>query len=131
MIIMDWSEEPPLRTISIVYYLWLSIVGGVCNFLGSVSLQQRFEMVDQCYTSVLFGKQRIVHPSRMRVGRPERGELNPSWFPLFICFVSSPLSLPYANWASQEGGTFVSPEVLTPVCGIPFVPFLPTFPFVF
>ena len=27
-------------------------VGGVCNILGSVSLQQRFEMVDQCYSLV-------------------------------------------------------------------------------
>ena len=27
-------------------------VEGVCNFLGSVLLQQRFEMVDQCYSSV-------------------------------------------------------------------------------
>ena len=29
------------------------IVGGVCNFLASVSPQQRFEMVDQCYSSVI------------------------------------------------------------------------------
>ena len=82
-------------------------------------------------SSVLFGKQRIVYPHGMRVGWPKRGGLNPSWFPLSICFVSSSLSLPYANWASREAGTFVSPEVLTPVCGISFVPFLPTFPFVF
>ena len=27
-------------------------VGGVCNFLGSVLPQQRFEMADQCYSSV-------------------------------------------------------------------------------
>ena len=27
-------------------------VAGMCNFLGSVSPQQRFEMVDQCYSSV-------------------------------------------------------------------------------
>ena len=27
-------------------------VGGMCNFLSSVSPQQRFEMVDQCYSSV-------------------------------------------------------------------------------
>ena len=35
----------------------------------------------------------------------------------FYIFVSSPtLSLPYANWASQEWGIFVSPKVLIPVC---------------
>ena len=27
-------------------------VEGVCNFLSSVSPQQRYEMVDQCYSSV-------------------------------------------------------------------------------
>ena len=27
-------------------------VGGVCSFLGSVLLQQRFEMADQCYNTV-------------------------------------------------------------------------------
>ena len=30
----------------------LGIVGGVCNFLSSVSLQQRFEMADQGYSFV-------------------------------------------------------------------------------
>ena len=51
-------------------------------------------------------KQRKVHPWGMRAGWPQRQGVNPSWLPLFICFVSSPLSLPYANWASQEGGMF-------------------------
>ena len=32
--------------------------------------------------------------------------------PLFICFFLLPLSLPYVNWASQEG-LFASPEVLS------------------
>ena len=27
-------------------------IGGVCNFLSSVSPQQKFEMADQCYSSV-------------------------------------------------------------------------------
>ena len=54
---------------------------------------------------------------------------NLSWFPLFICFVSSPLSLPYANWASQEGGVFVPPKVFTLVCGFSFVLFSQAFPF--
>ena len=34
---------------SILYYRY---VGGMCDFLGSVSLQQKFEAVDQCYSSV-------------------------------------------------------------------------------
>ena len=47
----------------------------------------------------------------------------------FYSFVSSLLSLPYANWASQEGSVFVSPEVLPRVHGCPFVPFLRAFSF--
>ena len=63
-------------------------VRGVCNFLGSVSLQQKFEATDgpvlqprvislvatknvkrrtdQCYSSVSFGKQRKIHPRGAR-----------------------------------------------------------------
>ena len=42
-------------------------VGGVCDFLGSVSLQQKFKVADGpelqlSYSSVLFGKQRKIHP---------------------------------------------------------------------
>ena len=33
---------------------------------------------------VLLGKQRKVHPQGVRVGRPRRRGLNPSWLPLFI-----------------------------------------------
>ena len=29
----------------------IATVGGVCNFLGSVSSQQKFEVKDQCYSS--------------------------------------------------------------------------------
>ena len=41
-------------------------VGGLCNFLGSVSPQQKFEMADQCYSLAIAQfyseKQRIVYP---------------------------------------------------------------------
>ena len=47
----------------------------------------------------------------------------------YICL--SPLSLPYANWASQEGGVFALTEVLTQVYGFPFVLFSQAFHFVF
>ena len=49
--------------------------------------------------------------------------------PFSVCFFSSPLSLPYANWASQEAGVFVSPGILTLVRGFSFVPFSRAFPF--
>ena len=53
------STPPPLskgRAVVVSARLNLSHgtrdVRGVCNFLGSVSPQQRFEMADQCYSSV-------------------------------------------------------------------------------
>ena len=36
-----------------IFFSSLDIVQGVCNFLGSVSPQQRFETGDQCHTSVI------------------------------------------------------------------------------
>ena len=37
----------------------------------------------------------------VRGGR-EQGERPPALWLLFLCFFSSPLGLPYVNWASQE-----------------------------
>ena len=100
----------------------------VCNFLCSVSQQwakiwNGGPVLKLGYSSVLFGKQRIVHSWGVRAGWPQRRGLNPSWLPLFILFVSSPMSLPYANWASQERGVFVSSEFLILVCRVSFAPF--------
>ena len=47
----------------------------------------------------------------------------------FYMFDLLPLSLPYINWASQEGGLFH--EVLPPVLGFSFVPFSRAFSFLF
>ena len=47
---------------------------GVCNFLRSVSPQQRLEMADQYYssgTAQSFIQQRIVHPRGVRAGLPQ------------------------------------------------------------
>ena len=41
------------------------------------------------YSSVLFGKQRIVHPQGMRVGQPQN-KGSSILAPLLICFFSSP-----------------------------------------
>ena len=107
-------------------------VGGVCNFLGSVSLQQKFEMADQCYSSLT-----AQFYSQAKEGTPSRlteGGLTPKERPQsilassFYTFVFSSPWL-YANWTGQEGGVFVSPEVLTPVCGFSFLPFSWAFPF--
>ena len=69
-------------------------------------------------------------PSKCEGRLTPKGEsLNLSWLYLFIHLVSSLLSLPFANWASQEGDVFVSPEFLTLVHGFSFVPFSQDFPF--
>ena len=52
-------------------------VGGECNFLDSVSLQQKFEATDEpvlqlCVTAqFFFAKQRKIHPPGMTVGEPK------------------------------------------------------------
>ena len=91
-------------------------------------------MVDQCYsptTAQSFIQQAKENAPSRREGRliskarPQSGLASS-----FYTFVSYPnLSLPYANWVSQEGGVFVSPRVLTLVHGFSFVPFLRAFLF--
>ena len=113
-------------------------VGGVCNFLGSVLPQQKFELTDepvlqlsvtawfvlrecvissvlschsktlkqlinQCYSSVLFGKQRKIHPRGMRATQKKRKEERLNFASSFYMLFLLPFSLPYVNWASQEG----------------------------
>ena len=103
--------------------------GEMCNFFGSVSLQQKFEAMDQCYSSVLFGKQGKYN-LRHEGGWTQKKRPQSILLPSFYMFISSPppptpnLSLPCANWAGQGAGMFVSPEVLTLVLGPSFVLFL-------
>ena len=106
----------------------ISFVRGVCNFLSSVSSQQKFEVTDGpvlqphviCsdgpvlqfhVTAVLFRNQRKIHPWGMRTGRSKRckekrkPQLN-FGSSFFTCFFVLPLSLPCVNWASKEGCLF-------------------------
>ena len=120
--------------------------GGVCNFLGSVSSQQKFEamdgpvlqprvvsQMDQCYCSVVaqfkcwasvtawlqvsFIWQAKENASLRHEGGPtqktlgeEKNLLHPCLiltpFYVFVFVFLLPLSLPYVNWASQEGCLF-------------------------
>ena len=80
----------------------------VCNFLGSVSLQQRFEMADPCYSSVtaqfyLASKGKYILEAWER---PTQKRERPSLGSSFYMFFLLPLSLPYLNWASQESSLF-------------------------
>ena len=101
-------------------------VRGVCSFLSSVSLQQRFEMVDHCY-SLIMAQNFILQAKESTLwkleGRPTPKERSQS---ILACLLPV-LSMPYANWVSQEGDVFVSPKVITPVHGFSFVPFLQAF----
>ena len=87
-------------------------------------------MLQISYNSVLFWQAKDNTPLRHDGGLIQKGEASIHLGFLFLyVFVRSPLSLPCANWASKEGGMFVSPEVLTPVHGFSFVPFFQAFPF--
>ena len=81
------------------------------NFLGqtSVTAPRNFfglnSVIALCYSSVLFRKQRKIHPRGMRAGQPKRLKRReaPSlnWL-LFLYVFLLLLGLPYVNWASQE-----------------------------
>ena len=107
---------------------------GVYNFLSSVSLQQKFEMADQCRRSLQlsFIEQAKKSTPVRQEGGPTQKERPQSVLASSFLFIHLllPLSLPYANWGRQEGGMFVSPEALTPVCGFSSVQFLQAFLFV-
>ena len=76
------------------------------------------QQMDQCSSSVLFRKQRRIHPPDVKAGRLKRYEgkrcpstppplLPPLNFgPSFYMIFSPPPILSYVNWASQEGCLF-------------------------
>ena len=86
------------------------------NFLGqtSVTAPRNFfglnSVIALCYSSVLFRKQRKIHPRGVRAADPKdvrrREALQPNFGSSFYMFFLLPLSLPYVNWASQEGCLF-------------------------
>ena len=64
---------------------------------------------DWYYSSVLFGKQRKIHPQGMRAGWPQSEEKRSPQFSFgstFYMFFPLPLSLSYVKWASQESCLF-------------------------
>ena len=79
--------------------------GVLCNFFGSVSLQQRFETAVQCYSSVK--AQNFIWQAKESTLLRHEGGLTPKERPnlgsSFYMFHLFPLSLLYINQASQEG----------------------------
>ena len=82
-----------------------------CNFLDSVSLQQKFEVTDRLMLQLSFVWQAKEKTSSRYKGsqtqkKRRREARGPILAPLFIHFFLLPLSLTYVNWASQEGCLF-------------------------
>ena len=97
----------------------------MCNFLGSVLSQQKFEVMDRpelqllgrpvpqlsggpglqlCVTAQFYLENKgkyILHDDPKDAKRRER-ETPGTLAPLFICFFLLPLGLAYVNWGSQE-----------------------------
>ena len=104
-------------------------VGGMCNFLGSVLQQQKFEMAD-CVTAWLqlnfIWKNKRLYTLEVWGWATPKGEVSVclGFILLCVCHLST-FSPPYANCA----GMFVSPEVLTLFRGFSSVLFSRAFPF--
>ena len=99
---------------SIILFFTINIafVRGVCNFLGSVSLQQKSEATDGPSVTAQFylaGKGKYIlkawgqaDPKHVKRRKPEAQFC---FLSLYVFFFSFP-SLPYVNWASQEAVCF-------------------------
>ena len=80
----------------------------VSSLLSFLSKNLKWWM-DQCYSSVLFRKQKKIHPQSVRVGQAKKQDGGPqlnfdsSFYMFFLLLL---LSLPYVNWTSQEGWLF-------------------------
>ena len=86
-------------------------VMGVCNFLGSVLLQQKFEATDGPVLQLSFIWQVKENTSLRCEGRltqrlEKKRDQRPNFGSFYCMFFLLTLSLPYVNWASQEGCLF-------------------------
>ena len=108
----------------------------MCNFLSSVSLQQRFEMAGECYSSftvkILFSKERIVHPQRHESGPTPKERPQPVLTPYFIHFVSPcPEPARCKLGIAREGACLFQQKFLFQSMEFSFVPFSWAFPFLY
>ena len=88
----------------------IGVVGGVCNFLSSVSLQQKFEVMDRPVLQLNFiwqAKENISSRPEDRPTQKKRRDVPLLNFgSSFYMFFLLPLSLPYVNWARQDSCLF-------------------------
>ena len=91
-------------------FTWFTLSGEcVISSVLSHHSKNLKQWTDQCYSSVLFRKQRKIHPQGVRLDQPKRHEEKPPaqvWLLFLYVFSLLPLGLPYVNWASQEGCLF-------------------------
>ena len=101
----------------------------------SVTALGQISVTAACYSSVLFGKLRKIHPRGVRACLPKRPKdakrrERDSWpFGSSFYMFFSPPPGPALCKLGQPGVLFVLPEVLTPVLGSSFVLFSRVFPF--
>ena len=135
-----WLTPSFLDYSSKMIFPWYSIVAGVCNFLGSVSLQQKFEATDgpALQPRVISSDGSVLQPHVTAQFYLERkgkyilevwGRTNPKdmkrkplaqfWL-LFLYVFPPPRGPALVNWASQECCLFYprSSGPLTFVCSI-------------
>ena len=91
----------------------IGCVGGICNFLSSVSPQQKFEVMDRPVVQLSYIWQAEENTSSRheggptrKIGREKRGPRLNFGSSFYMFFFLLHLSLPYVNWSSQEGCLF-------------------------
>ena len=111
-------------------------VGGVCNFLGSVLPQQRFEMADQCYSSVT--AQSFIQQAKEST--PSRHEDRPTWkerpqsglaSSFYMFCLLPPISCPMQVGLAKKGRMCFTWTSHSEKRGFYFVPFLWAFLFLY
>ena len=88
----------------VTFETWHPHVRGVYNFLGSVSLQQRFEIADQCYSSVI--AQSFFLQTKAWGSASPKGESSISASSFYTFVSSPPWACPMHVGLAKEGHVF-------------------------
>ena len=130
-----WTNEKKHWILNYIDRELKKVTSGACNFLGSVSPQQKFEATNGPVLQLNFIWQaKVSTPLKCEGGltpKEKPQSILASSFYTFVPSLSLLLSLLYTNWGGQEGGVLVSSEVLILVLGFSFVSFSGAFLFLF